>query len=85
MYMLDALKLRVFLDGHGIEAVLKNIQSFQDRRQPVDFPIGLSLMGHPSQKGKAKVDGVVECLEKALPIVDFVEINGGQNQRSKTK
>lgn len=63
------------LPGKGIDFVLDNIKAFQDRKQPEDFPIGLSVMGHPSQKGQAKIDSVVECLEKALPVVDFIEIN----------
>jgi dihydroorotate dehydrogenase len=63
------------LPGKGIDSVLDHIKSFQDRVQPKDFPIGLSVMGHPSQKGQSKIDGVIECLEKALPIVDFIEIN----------
>ena len=63
------------LPGQGIDPVIERIKSFQDRTQPVDFPIGLSVMGHPAQQGQAKIDGVVECLEKALPHVDFIEIN----------
>lgn len=63
------------LPGHGIDPVIDRIKSFQDRVQPRDYPIGLSVMGHPAQQGQAKIDGVVECLEKALPHVDFIEIN----------
>jgi len=63
------------LPGQGVEPVIDRIKSFRDRVQPVDYPIGISVMGHPAQTGQAKIDGVVECLEKALPHVDFVEIN----------
>jgi dihydroorotate dehydrogenase len=63
------------LPGKGIDPVLDRIKAFQDDVQPADYPIGLSIMGHPSQKGQAKIDGVIECLEKALPIVDFIELN----------
>jgi dihydroorotate dehydrogenase len=63
------------LPGRGIDPVLENIKAFQDSVQPKDFPIGLSIMGHPSQKGQAKTDGIIECMEKCLSIVDFIEIN----------
>jgi dihydroorotate dehydrogenase len=63
------------LPGKGIDPVLDRIKAFQDTVQPVDYPIGLSVMGHPGQQGQAKLDGVLECMEKALPVVDFIEIN----------
>lgn len=63
------------LPGKGIDPVIDRIKAFLDQRQPVNFPIGMSVMGHPAQKGQSKIDGVVECLEKSLPHVDFVEIN----------
>ena len=41
------------------------------------FPIGVSIMGHPSHgsDAKRKLDGIVYCVEKALPQADFIEIN----------
>lgn len=63
------------LPGNGIDPVLERIKDFKAKVQPVDYPIGLSVMGHPAQQGQCKIDGVCECLEKALPIVDFIEIN----------
>ena len=32
-------------------------------------------MAHPKQKGKAQLEGTVECLKKLIPHVDFLEIN----------
>ena len=41
------------------------------------FPIGVSIMGHPrhGSEPSKKLDGVVECVRKALPLADFIEIN----------
>lgn len=60
----------------GIEDAIDNIKRFQDSEQPVDFPIGISLMGHPlDPEGERKDTGLYHALEKALPHVDFIEIN----------
>jgi dihydroorotate dehydrogenase len=32
-------------------------------------------MGHPVQEGKQKLDGVLECVRKTIPVADFIEIN----------
>ena len=32
-------------------------------------------MGHPAQEGEAKLQGVLECVLKGLPYVDFIELN----------
>ena len=41
------------------------------------FPIGVSIMGHPKHASDAtqKLAGIVYCVEKALPVADFIEIN----------
>ena len=41
------------------------------------YPIGLSIMGHPAHGADPakKLDGVVQCVAKALPLCDFIEIN----------
>lgn len=75
------------LPSHGIEVAVRNIEDFRRRRgidpqtpgvaQPLAkcFPIGFSIMGHPAQEGRQKLDGVVECVRKAIPVADFIEIN----------
>jgi dihydroorotate dehydrogenase len=41
------------------------------------FPIGVSIMGHPAHASEPerKLRGVVHCVEKSLPVSDFIEIN----------
>eukprot|EP00929_Paragymnodinium_shiwhaense_P054610 TRINITY_DN27385_c0_g1_i1.p1 TRINITY_DN27385_c0_g1~~TRINITY_DN27385_c0_g1_i1.p1 ORF type:complete len:473 (-),score=118.20 TRINITY_DN27385_c0_g1_i1:72-1490(-) len=39
------------------------------------FPIGVSIMGHPKHEGKQKLDGVLDCVRKSIPLADFIEIN----------
>ena len=63
------------LPSKGINTTLDNIKRFQDTYQPKNFPIGLSIMGHPLDEGYKKHDGVLECIEKAKAHVDFFEIN----------
>lgn len=75
------------LPSHGIDVALKNIEDFRRRRgidpqvpgedRPLQkcFPIGVSIMGHPAHTGQQKFDGVVECVRKAVPVADFIEIN----------
>lgn len=63
------------LPSKGVDVALDNIKRFQDQYQPKEFPIGLSIMGHPLDEGQAKLDGVLNCIEKAVGIVDFIEIN----------
>lgn len=46
----------------------------------VPFPIGVSIMGHPAHDGAGdagarKLRGVLYCVERALPLSDFIEIN----------
>jgi len=42
-----------------------------------DFPIGVSIMGHPAHGADAgkKLQGVLDCVRKSLPLADFIEIN----------
>ena len=63
------------LPSKGIDKTLDNIKAFQDKYQPINFPVGLSIMGHPLENGEEKLRGVLDCVKKALPIVDFIEIN----------
>lgn len=63
------------LPGKGIGPVLERIKSFRNQYQPENFPIGLSIMGHPAEEGEEKIQGVEACLKQALPLVDFIEIN----------
>lgn len=63
------------LPGQGIAPVLERIERFRSKYQPKDFPIGLSIMGHPREEGEEKIQGVESCLQQALPLVDFIEIN----------
>jgi dihydroorotate dehydrogenase len=63
------------LPGKGIQPVLQKIEHFRSKYQPKDFPIGLSIMGHPAEDGEEKIRGVESCLQQALPLVDFIEIN----------
>ena len=43
---------------------------------PAAFPIGVSIMGHPAHGDAAqKLEGVLHCVRRALPLADFIEIN----------
>src|SRR3989344_963956 len=63
------------LPNVGVDVVMKNILNFRNEHNPVDFPIGVSIMGHPAQHGEKKLEGTIECLRRVLPVADFVEIN----------
>jgi len=75
------------LPSYGIEVPIQNIKDFRQRHRitpqvpghetPIAkcFPIGVSIMGHPAQDGEQKLAGVVECVKKAIPVADFIEIN----------
>jgi len=39
------------------------------------FPIGVSIMGHPAHDAAKKLEGVLECVRRAIPLADFLEIN----------
>ncbi len=64
------------LPSKGIDIAVKNIKKFKDRVKPKDFPIGVSIMGHPLHKdSERKLKGISECVDKALEVADFIEIN----------
>lgn len=64
------------LPSKGVAEAVKNIAAFKERVQPENFPIGISIMGHPAETEEAnKLEGVLFCVSQALPVVDFIEIN----------
>ncbi|MDD7984803.1 hypothetical protein PQO01_07570 [Lentisphaera marina] len=63
------------LPSLGVDVAVDNMKAFQDRVQPKGFPIGVSIMGHPAQEGQEKLQGVLDCVKKSLPVADFIEIN----------
>ena len=63
------------LPSKGIEVALDNIKKFQDKFNPQNFPIGLSLMGHPLDDEEEKINGIIGCIKKAQGVVDFIELN----------
>ena len=63
------------LPSKGVGAAIDNIKRFQDCWQPQDFPIGLSIMGHPLHSGEQQLDGILNCVSQARGVADFVEIN----------
>lgn len=63
------------LPSKGVAKAMKNIAAFREKWKPVDFPIGVSIMGHPAQSGQEKLDGVLECVTQACAQADFIEIN----------
>lgn len=71
--------IAAFRERHGIEpqrAHPKVGPIATEATQPC-FPIGLSIMGHPNHGSDAakKLDGIVYCVRRSLPLVDFIEIN----------
>ena len=63
------------LPSLGVDKSLENIDKFRQKYPDKKFPIGLSIMGHPLQQGQEKLDGILECVEKAIGKVEFIEIN----------
>ena len=63
------------LPSKGVGKAITNIKKFREKWQPQDFPIGVSIMGHPAQSGQEKLDGVLECVRQAVREADFIEIN----------
>jgi len=76
------------LPAHGVDVAVRNIEAFRSRRgiapqgfgsadlpRSKRFPIGVSIMGHPKQEGQQKLEGVLECVRKTIPVADFIEIN----------
>ena len=73
------VNIKAFRERHGIPP-----QRAEQRRAATPaasdapcFPIGVSIMGHPKHANDAtqKLAGIVYCVEKALPVSDFIEIN----------
>ncbi|MBP9674742.1 MAG: hypothetical protein KBD63_06560 [Bacteriovoracaceae bacterium] len=63
------------LPSLGIDPVVENIKKFKNKYPQVCFPIGVSLMGHPLHAEEQKIQGILKCVEKLNPLVDFFEIN----------
>ncbi|MCM8533027.1 MAG: hypothetical protein NE330_17800 [Lentisphaeraceae bacterium] len=63
------------LPSLGVDKSLENIDKFKQKYSADNFPIGLSIMGHPAQEGEEKLNGILTCVEKAVGKVDFIEIN----------
>ena len=63
------------LPSLGIDESINNIKKFKDAYDVSNFPIGISIMGHPLQEGEEKLNGILECVEKSVGIADFIEIN----------
>lgn len=63
------------LPSKGVDYVVRTIDEFREEYQPKDFPIVASVMGHPEQKGKEKLKGMLECVKILLPYVDVIKIN----------
>merc|ERR1719491_2802992 len=76
------------LPAHGVDVAVQNIEAFRKSRGippqvcgaaqlPCSkrFPVGVSIMGHPKQEGQQKLEGVLECVRKVIPVADFIEIN----------
>jgi len=79
------------LPAHGVDVAVRNIKDFRERHAippqaahgtssddlplPKQFPIGVSIMGHPKKEDQQKLDGVLECVRKTIPVADFIEIN----------
>jgi dihydroorotate dehydrogenase len=52
------------LPSKGVDAAISNIKKFKAKFNPTDFPIGVSVMGHPAQAGEEKLQGVLDCVRK---------------------
>jgi dihydroorotate dehydrogenase len=63
------------LPSKGVDTAVEKIGQFKNEFQPKNFPIGVSIMGHPLQEGEEKLSGILECVEKMNPLADFIEIN----------
>ena len=67
------------LPSKGVDAAVRNIAAFRRAHAQGgaidDFPIGVSIMGHPAQSGDEKLEGVLECVRKCCGVADFLEVN----------
>eukprot|EP01052_Picozoa_sp_SAG31_P010781 SAG31_NODE_599_length_13649_cov_9.930775_10_plen_137_part_00 len=69
LYVLQRLNL------HAMLQQVENIRVFLTKFHPSEFPIGISIMGHPLQTGAAKQAGILECVRKSVPVADFIEVS----------
>ncbi|MBR9692778.1 hypothetical protein GOV07_02485 [Candidatus Woesearchaeota archaeon] len=63
------------LPSKGVGAAIANIYAFRKKYNPKNFPIGMSVMGHPALEGIRKDESLLRCIEQARAYVDFFEIN----------
>lgn len=74
------------LPSKGVEVAIRNIYEFRTKHNPRNFPIGMSVMGHPMYNRKPhehdyeacqklKVQSMLLCIKQARAYVDFFEIN----------
>ena len=70
------------LPSKGVDAAVANIRIFRERHgiavgdRQAAFPIGVSVMGHPATADvDKKLQGVLDCVRKSIPVADFIEIN----------
>jgi dihydroorotate dehydrogenase len=64
------------LPSKGIDCAVKKIKLFKEQVAPKNFPIGVSIMGHPNHKSdEEKLAGIAVCVQKSLEVADFIEIN----------
>lgn len=63
------------LPSRGVSEAVENVRTFRKKHSPENFPIGMSIMGHPEDGEEEKVHGIASCVESALEVVDFIEIN----------
>jgi len=60
----------------GVDVIVRNILEFRDAFEPENFPIGASVMAHPkSTDAWQNPRSVADCVQKLLPVVDFIELN----------
>ena len=70
--------IAAFRERHGIAPQHPSSRNRgAGRNGSEDFPIGVSIMGHPAHGADAgkKLQGVLDCVRKSLPLADFIEIN----------
>lgn len=63
------------LPSKGVYKLKENILKFRNSVEIINFPIGVSLMGHPLADDAAKLDGVLQCMDVLADCIDFFEIN----------
>jgi dihydroorotate dehydrogenase len=63
------------LPSKGVYKLRENILKFRNSVEVINFPIGVSLMGHPLADEVAKLEGVLECMDVLADCIDFFEIN----------